>query len=169
MNYFNKTFLYPHNIGFHYTSFEDFLLKVNINGKELQALSGISTRTLRRYINEDTAPQWVYLVAYCAAGYLLHEGWQGWRVHNQGIVHFAAPSCTHDSIKPSMLMDMGRYYERSRTQARTNDDLARENDLLRAKALIVDYKRLVPDNVKPINKQISYEHISKQITGNAHA
>ena len=169
MNYFNKSLLMPHNIGFDYRGFNDFLNQLNIKRDELAANCAISERTIRRYCNENNAPQWVYIVAFCSAGYLLSNAWSGWRIHNEGIVNYTASSCNHDSLKPSMLMDMTLYHGYKRTLELKCDDLSRENNLLRAKLTIVDHKRLVPGNVIPFNHTVTYEQISKQISGNAHA
>ena len=169
MNFFKKSLLTRHNTGIEYRSFDDFLNQMNIKRDELATICSISTRTVRRYCNENNAPDWIYLVAFCAAGYLLSPAWVGWRVHNDGIVHYAAPSCNNDSIKPSMLMDMTLHHGYKRTLELKCDDLARENKQLRAKLTIVDHKRLVPKNVVPFNHTVTYEHISKQISRGKHA
>ena len=163
MKFINESFLSVHKLGFSYANFNEYLSGLFLSRADLAALAGLTPRTLRRYCNDNAAPRWAYLVAFCAAGRLLGDEWQGWRLHNGGIVHPGSHSARHDSIKPSMLMDMGRFYERSAYLARTVADLQRENEALRRKLAIVDYKRLVPANVKPINKTISYERIAREL------
>jgi len=165
MNYFKKNLLLPQNIGFHYADFADFLFHLDISRADLVNLTGKSDRSIRRYCNENNAPQWLYMVAYCAAGYLLSDTWSGWHLHrnSQGLIKKGSPSCIHNAITPQQIDALSLLYQHNRTLILKTDDLTRENDLMRNRLLIADHKRLVPDNVYPINKKISYEMISQQL------
>ena len=102
MNYFKKSLFLPHIIGFEYRDFNEFLINLRLSREDLASISGKSERSIRRYCNENNAEDWLYLVAFCAAGYLLSDLWAGWHLHpdNQGLIKTGSPACKHDSIKP---------------------------------------------------------------------
>jgi len=165
VNYFKKSLFLPHNIGFQYRNFNEFLTGLGLERLDLVKITGKSERSIRRYCNENSAPQWLYLVAFCAAGYLLSDTWSGWHIHpiNEGLIKTGSPACKNDSIKPSQINAWSHLHQHNRCLDLKLNDLTRENDFMRKKLLIVDHKKLVPKNVIPFNKSISYEMISKQL------
>ncbi len=163
MNFYHESFLSPHKLGFSYTTFSEFLQGLNIRRADLACVCGLSERTLRRHCNEDTAGPWLYVVAYCLAGRFLMDGWQGWRLHNGGIVHYSAYSTRHEPLMPQQLQDISWIHQHARHQARTLADLTRENNQLRAKLAGVDHRRLVPGNVIPFNASVTFEQIANQL------
>jgi len=163
MNYFQKKLLLPQNIGFDYQNFNEFLFKIGITRTDLVNLTGKSERSIQRYCNENRAPQWLYLVAYCAAGYLLSDAWSGWHIHpkTQGLINYSSPACKNFSISPGQINNWSMLYEQNRTLTLKLNDLVQENTLIRTNLMTVDHRRLVPNNVYPL--KTTYKDIYKKM------
>ncbi|MFK5951321.1 MAG: hypothetical protein QM500_21410 [Methylococcales bacterium] len=164
MNYFKKSLLMPHIIGFEYRNFNEFLFNLGLNRSELTEITGLSTRTIQRYCNQNKAPQWLFMVAYCASGYLLADKWAGWHLSkDNGLTHHASPACKHQSIQPTQINSWFILHQQNTTLTLKIKDLALEHKLVLAKMAKVDHRRLVPRNVIPL--KTTYKNIYNQMKG----
>ncbi len=162
MNFFEKNFLLGQKLGIDCRNFNEFLLKIGLNRNELIEITGMSERTIRRHCNQNTAPQWLYVVAYCASGHLLSPEWAGWRLsRDNGLIHHNSPACKHESIKPAQINNWFMLFAQNRTLTLKMNDLATENKRLKSKMFKVDYRRLVPENVIPL--KTTHEKIYNQL------
>jgi len=163
MNFFQKNLLSPQNIGFEYRNFNEFLFHIGITRAELAQITGSSTRSIQRYCNENKAPKWLYLVAYCAAGYLLSDAWSGWHIHphSKGLINHSSPACKNFAISPGQINNWSMLYEQNRSLTLKVNDLIQENTLIRTNLMNVDHRRLVPKNVYPL--KTTYKNIYKKM------
>jgi hypothetical protein len=111
-------------------NFSSYLQDLGIDRRQLASITGLSERTLRRYQAAD-APEWLYLLSYCLAGYLPFEGWDGWQVTAQGLAHATARSTRHRPLMPEELKDLAFRLQYAHTLSRANNDLHREHTRLR--------------------------------------
>jgi len=164
MNYFKKSLLSPHIIGFQYQNFNEFLVGLGLSRADLVKITGLSSRTLQRHCNQNKAPQWLYIVSYCAAGYLLSDNWSGWRLsRDHGLINRSSPACKHKSIQPTQINGWNALYELNRGLTLKMNDLSVENRRLIAIMSKVDHRRLVPNNVIPFNT--TYKNIYNNMKG----
>lgn len=62
---------------FYYENFDDYRAKLGFSVVEIAALIDKSPATVKRYIDRNNAPQWLYLLLYVAAGYVLDKEFFG--------------------------------------------------------------------------------------------
>jgi len=152
MKLFQKNLLLPQNIGFEYRNFNEFLFKLGVTRDDLAEITGSSTRSIQRYCNENKAPKWLYIVAYCSAGYLLSDVWAGWHIHpdSKGLINYTSPACKNFAISPAQINNWSLLYQQNRTLTLKVNDLIQENTLIRKNLMSINHKRLVPKNVYPL-------------------
>lgn len=111
-------------------NFAVYLAENGIDRRQLAAITGLSDRTLRRYLIQGP-PDWLRLLAVFLAGYLPFDGWDGWRITPFGLTHPTAASTRHRPLMPEELKDLAFRLQYAHTLSRANDDLHRENTRLR--------------------------------------
>lgn len=147
---------------FAFSCFDEYIKKLRIDRETIIEISGIGPRTLQRYINEDCAPQWLYIILYCKAGYILEPGWQQWRFYEGQLWGLNAPATKHAGYFAQELVDLAARLQHTRLVKALNDELRHENTLLREAMIKADARNKVPHNVIPFNG-VTYQQIAKHL------
>jgi len=135
------------NPPFQFDSFKEFMRKLDFDNKYIEELTHTSPRTVRRWVNENTAPEWLYLLLYAAGGYILHKDWHGWRIVHGELVSDSAPSTKHFGFKATQLFDLGFTLQNSHSIAHSAQDIKAENVRLMSLLLKYEENKKIPANV----------------------
>lgn len=134
-------------------------LQLSIN--DVSAICDTTPRTVRRWLAGD-CPSWVPLYLLARVGYLLH--WPGWMIRDGRLIGAQASSTRHSGLTPDIVSDFAYALQRGRSAAVSLNDLARENDRLRARLYKTETLARLPPNVRMF-PGVSPESIFKQQNG----
>lgn len=67
---------------FYYQTFDEYRARLGFTLEEIAALIDKSPATVRRYIDQNSAPRWLYLLLYAAAGYVFDSEFFGFSVYD---------------------------------------------------------------------------------------